>query len=60
MRPLFRTALQYFQDVPNDYYGVDLLDVRTTLTNVMSDPSVLDGWQIVVDGKRPEAGEDDY
>ena len=60
MRSLFRTALQYFQGVPNDYYGVDLLDVRTTLTNAMSDPSVLDGWQIVVDGERPEAGEEDY
>jgi len=60
MRSLFRTALQYFQGVPSDYYGVDLLDVRTTLTNALNDPVVLDGWQIFVDGRHPEAGEDDY
>ena len=29
MRSLFETALQYLHGVPNDYYGVALLDVRT-------------------------------
>src|SRR6056297_324999 len=57
MRSLFRTALQYFQGVPNDFYGVDVLDVRTVLTNALSDPSALHGWQIVLDGERPEARE---
>ncbi|MFD1589094.1 DUF309 domain-containing protein [Halorientalis brevis] len=59
MRSLFRTALQYFQGVPNDFYGVDVLDVRTVLTNALSDPSALHGWQIVLDDERPEARERD-
>ncbi|SFS08109.1 hypothetical protein SAMN05216559_3354 [Halomicrobium zhouii] len=60
LRSLFRTALQYFQGVPRDYYGVDLLDVRTTLTNALNDPDVLDGWQIAVDGAYPTADRADY
>jgi predicted metal-dependent hydrolase len=60
MRSLFETALQYLQDVPNDYYGVDVLGVRTMLTNALADPTVLDGWQIELDRKRPEAGSEDY
>ncbi|MEF8787298.1 MAG: DUF309 domain-containing protein, partial [Haloarculaceae archaeon] len=60
MRSLFQTALQYFQGIPNDYYGVDVLDVRTTLTNALTDPAVLDGWQIELDGERPEARPEDY
>jgi predicted metal-dependent hydrolase len=60
MRSLFRTALQYLHGVPNDYYGVDVLDVRTTLTNALDDPTTLDGWQILLDGTRPEAGQADY
>ncbi|MFB6255644.1 MAG: DUF309 domain-containing protein [Haloplanus sp.] len=60
MRSLFETALQYLHDVPDDYYGVDVLDVKTTLSNARNDPTVLDGWQIRLDGKRPEAESDDY
>ena len=60
MRSLFTTALQYFHGVPRDFYGVDVLDVRTTLTNALEDPAVLDGWQIRLDGATPTAGEDDY
>ncbi|PSP55449.1 DUF309 domain-containing protein [Halobacteriales archaeon QS_1_67_19] len=60
MRSLFETALQYFHGVPNDYYGVDLLGVRSTLTNALDDPTALDGWQIELDGGRPEAGPEDY
>ena len=60
MRSLFETALQYLQNVPNDYYGVDLLDVRTTLTNALNDPTVLTGWKIELDGEFPEATETDY
>jgi predicted metal-dependent hydrolase len=55
MRNLFGTALQYLEGVPSDYYGVDVLDVRTTLTNALDDPGVLDGWRIELDGGRPEA-----
>ncbi|MBX0323496.1 DUF309 domain-containing protein [Halomicroarcula sp. F13] len=60
MRSLFRTSLQYFRGVPNDYYGVDLLDVRTTVTNALQDPSVLEGWQIRLDGGYPVADEADF
>jgi hypothetical protein len=60
MRSLFRTALQYFQGVPRDYYGVDLLDVRTVLTNALSDPTELHGWTVTLDGGRPEATEADF
>ena len=60
MRSLFETALQYLRGVPNDYYGVDVLDVRTTLTNARIDPRVIDGWQIELDGERPKARTADY
>ena len=60
MRSLFETALQYFHGVPSDYYGVDLLDVRTTLTNALEDPTVLHGWQIALDEEYPTATEADF
>jgi predicted metal-dependent hydrolase len=60
MRSLFETALQYLHDVPRDYYGVDVLDVRTTLTNALEDPTVLEDWQIALDGEHPEARPEDY
>jgi predicted metal-dependent hydrolase len=60
MRSLFRTALQYLHGVPNDYYGVDVLEVRTTLTNALDDASVIDDWQIAVDGRRPTARPEDF
>lgn len=60
MRSLFDTALQYLHGVPNDYYGVDLLDVRSTLTNALDDPTALHGWRIELDGQRPVARKSDY
>jgi predicted metal-dependent hydrolase len=60
MRSLFETALQYLHGVPDDYYGVDVIEVRTTLTNALDDPTILDGWQIELDGERPEALPEDY
>ncbi|MFB6143205.1 MAG: DUF309 domain-containing protein [Halorientalis sp.] len=60
MRSLFGTALQYLQGVPDDYYGVDLPGVRTTLTNALEDPEVLAGWRVTLDGDTPEAGPVDY
>ena len=60
MRNLFGTALQYLEGVPGDYYGVDVLDVRTTLANALDDPGVLDGWRIELDGRWPEARSLDY
>lgn len=60
MRSLFETALQYLRGVPDDYYGVDLLAVRTTLTDALEDPTVLEGWQIEVDGEAPVATDADF
>jgi len=59
MCSLFETALQYLHGVPPDYYGVDVLDVRTTLANVLADPTVLSGWRIELDGSRPTANPAD-
>jgi predicted metal-dependent hydrolase len=60
MRSPFETALQYLQGVPGDYYRVDVLDVRTTITNALDEPTVVEGWEIELDGKRPGAGPIDY
>ena len=60
MRSLFETALQYFDGVPDDYYGVDLADVKSTLAEALEDPSVLEGWQISLDGATPVATELDF
>ena len=60
MRSLFRTSLQYFHGVPRDFYGVNVLVVRETLTAALEDPSVLEGWQIELDGEFPVANEDDF
>ena len=60
MRSLFETALQYLHGVPRDFYGVDVTDVRTKLTNALEDPTVVEGWRIRLDGGRPEARDEDY
>lgn len=60
MRSLFRTALQYLRGVPADYYGVDVLDIRTTVTNARSDPTILDDWAIILDGECPAVRPEDY
>jgi predicted metal-dependent hydrolase len=60
MRSLFGTALNYFVGVPNDFYGVDLLAVRTTLTNALDEPGALEGWTIRLDGESPAARRADF
>ncbi|WP_181686100.1 DUF309 domain-containing protein [Halorhabdus salina] len=60
MCSLFETALQYLRDIPHDYYGVDVLDVRTVVTNAIDDPAELDGWRIGLDGGYPKGGEAAY
>jgi predicted metal-dependent hydrolase len=59
MRSLFDTALQYLHGVPRDYYGVDVLDVRETMTRALDDPTALHGWRIEVDGQRPVGDDSD-
>ena len=60
MRSLFRTALEYLRGVPEDYYGVDVRDVRETLEAARDDPAAVDGWRIELDGERPVAGGRDH
>ncbi|MFC6824824.1 DUF309 domain-containing protein [Halopelagius fulvigenes] len=60
MRSLFTTALQYLRGIPDDFYGVDLADVRGTLESALEDPTALHGWQITIDDQRPEAYDVDY
>lgn len=60
MRSLFETALQYLHGVPGDYYGIDVADVRATLSAALEDPTAIDGWRIALDGDRPTAGPDSY
>ena len=60
MCSLFETALQYLHGVPRDFYGVDLLDVRTVLTNAQTEPAILDDWKIPLDGSRPTARAVDH
>jgi len=60
MESLFETALQYLSGTPHDYYGVDVLAVRTMTTNALDDPTVLHGAKIALDGEFSEATESDY
>jgi predicted metal-dependent hydrolase len=60
MASLFETALQYLSDVPRDYYGVDVLEVRTVLTQAFEAPSSIETWQITLDDTQPTANEGDY
>ncbi len=60
LRSLFRTAAQYLAGVPPDYYGVDVLEVRTVLETALENPSRVDGWRIPLDGDRPVAHPVDY
>ena len=60
MRSLFETALQYLHGVPHDFYGVDVIDVRTRLGDALDDPTAIEGWRIRLDGRHPEADEEDY
>jgi predicted metal-dependent hydrolase len=60
MRSLFETALQYLTGVPSDFYGVDVADVRATLTAALDDPSELDDWRITLDDAEQTAYPADY
>jgi predicted metal-dependent hydrolase len=60
MRSLFETALQYLHGVPSDYYGVDVLDVKTTLAAALDDSSAIEEWRLVIDDTRPIADETDH
>lgn len=60
MRSLLETSLQYLHDVPDDFYGVDVVDVRATVRASLIDPSTIETWQMTLDGQQPEAYPVDY
>jgi len=60
MRSLFRTALQYLEGVPGDYYGVDVDDVRRRLRAARENPAALDGWRVSLDDAEPTAYPADH
>lgn len=60
MRSLFGTALDYLQAVPEDFYGVNVVEIRSTVDDALDDPRVVDGWEIPLDGDTPTARPVDY
>ena len=60
MRSLLRTALQYLHGVPDDFYGVDVAEIRQTVRAARSDASVVDSWLVTLDGEQPLAYDRDY
>lgn len=60
MRSLFRTANQYLHGVPDDFYGVAVDDIRATINAAQSEPTLVEGWQLTVDGERSTAYPADY
>jgi len=60
MRSLFETALEYLAGVPADFYGVAVAEIRSLLQEAIADPGALAGWEIQLDGERPEARESDF
>ncbi|MGM0605663.1 MAG: DUF309 domain-containing protein [Halobacteriota archaeon] len=60
MRSLFETARQYLHGVPEDFYGVDVDSIRSTLRAARSDPAVIDGWKLTIDGHVVDAYPADY
>jgi len=57
---LFETALQYLHRVPRDFYGLDVIGVRTRVTDTLKDTAALAEWQLRLDGATPTATEADY
>jgi hypothetical protein len=60
MRSLFETALEYLAGVPDDFYGVDVSEVRERMRAALSDPTAIEGFRIALDGDRPPAYPADY
>lgn len=60
MRMLFSTALQYFESVPPEFYGIDVAAVRDFLETAIADPASVDQWVIRLDDSIPTARQVDY
>lgn len=60
MRSLFQTALEYLDGIPDDFYGVTVADIHNTLHTALEEPTILDRWQIEIDGECPKATQLDW
>ena len=58
-RSLLSTARGYLEGVPADFYGVDVVDIRTTLERAVDDLTAVDDWAITLDGETPTARDVD-
>ncbi|AWB28723.1 DUF309 domain-containing protein [Halococcoides cellulosivorans] len=59
-RSLLTTALGYLEDVPDDYYGVDVAALRRDAARAKVDGTAVDDWTITLDGNVPTAADSDY
>ena len=59
LEKLLTTGRGYLEDVPADYYGVDVRGLKADVEAVLADPAALSEWQIELDGSYPTADEGD-
>lgn len=60
LQSLFRTALQYLEPVPEEFYGVSVDDISRQLERALVDPTMVQQWRIELDGEIVIADQDDY
>jgi len=59
LRRLLQTARGYLDEVPDDFYGVDVVAVRQDVEAVLADPSTVEEVLIELDGEYPRARDAD-
>ncbi|MFB6153040.1 MAG: DUF309 domain-containing protein [Halodesulfurarchaeum sp.] len=59
LRRLLTTARGYLDDIPDDFYGVDVGEIRGDIEAVLEDRGSVEGWSIRLDGRIQTADEDD-
>lgn len=55
LEKLLTTARGYLEDIPDEYYGVDVAAVRREAEAAIEDPERVHDWQIELDGGYPTA-----
>jgi hypothetical protein len=59
LEKLLKTGRGYLDDIPADFYGVDVAGLRRDVEAIMADPSTLEDVRIELDGAYPTADESD-
>ena len=59
LRRLFTTGRGYLDDVPADFYGVDVEALRIAVQETLGEPIEFDSWTITLDGTTPTARPED-